>query len=108
MQGMTHQTFSISLRNSWNTSRPAYMKLADGPDDYRLPGTLLKDGITWLSITNKIFVTNNILTGNITKIARIPSYSNLLGLGAVSETVTGRAVIPIFSSRSPLPLFASI
>lgn len=84
------------------------MKLADGPGDYRFPSTLLKDGITWLSITNGTLVTDNILTGNITKIAHILSYSNLLGLGAVSETITGRAIIPNGFKSIPLPLFASI
>ncbi|KAG0353560.1 hypothetical protein BG005_007164 [Podila minutissima] len=92
--GVTQQTFSISLSSSWNISKPAYTKLKDGLNDFRFPNTLLDDGISWFAVSNKIWFTYNLNTGEITQRAPLNTYSNLIGLSAVLDRGSGEVVIP--------------
>ncbi|KAG0351101.1 hypothetical protein BG005_009417 [Podila minutissima] len=94
LQNATNQTFSISLQYSWNISNPIYTKLPDGLQDSLFPNVLLLDGTTWFAISNKTFVTYDILTGNITQRGPANIYSNFVGLSAVLDRSLGDVVIP--------------
>ncbi|KFH63439.1 hypothetical protein MVEG_10849 [Podila verticillata NRRL 6337] len=93
-QSTTNQTFSISLRYSWNTSNPIYTKLPEGPYSSQTPSVLLKDGITWFAVSNQTFVTYNITDGNITQRASASMYSKLYGQSAVFDEGLGEIVLP--------------
>ncbi|KAF9274300.1 hypothetical protein BGZ74_004431, partial [Mortierella antarctica] len=93
-QNTTSQTFSISLQYSWNISNPIYTKLPDGLQDSLFPNALLLDGTTWFAISNRTFVTYDILTGNITQRGPANIYSNFVGLSAMFDRSLSDVVIP--------------
>ncbi|KAG0075325.1 hypothetical protein BGZ92_002958 [Podila epicladia] len=94
LQNVTNQAFSISLQYSWNTSNPIYTKLPDGLQDSLFPNALLLDGTTWFAISNKTFVTYDILTGSIKQRGPANIYSNFVGLSAMFDRSLSDVVIP--------------
>lgn len=92
--GVLTQTFSINLRSSWNTSNVPYTKLPDGLFDSQFPNTLLDDGVSWLAVNNKAWVTYSLTTGAITPRAPLNTYTGFVGLSAVLDRGAGEVVIP--------------
>jgi len=93
-QNTTNQTFSISLRYSWNTLNPIYTKLPEGPYNSESPSTLLKDGLTWFAISNRNFVNYNISDGKLTNRGPASAYSNFFGQSAIFDRTLGEVIIP--------------
>ncbi|KAF9377923.1 hypothetical protein CPC16_011582 [Podila verticillata] len=93
-QNTTNQTFSISLRYSWNTANPMYTKLVEGPYNSQSPNTLLNDGVTWFAISNRTYVNYNISDGKITNRGLASTYSNFFGQSAVFDRSLGEVIIP--------------
>ncbi|KAF9326176.1 hypothetical protein BG006_010367 [Podila minutissima] len=88
-------TFALSLNTSWSIQYPSFTKLQDGIPTFYSPGTLLRDGTTWLNIRSSTQAASyNIQTAINSPSPPIPAFNNLSGLRAVTDAVTGDVIIP--------------
>ncbi|KAG0085535.1 hypothetical protein BGZ93_000624, partial [Podila epicladia] len=87
--------FALTLNTSWSIRYPSITKLQDGIATFYSPGTLLRDGITWLNILSSTQAASyNIQTAINTPSPSFPAFNNLTGLRAVTDAATGDVIIP--------------
>ncbi|KAK3805908.1 MAG: hypothetical protein J3Q66DRAFT_359953 [Benniella sp.] len=93
---IAQQSFMIDLSVSWNTTSPAYKRLAIGPGSNWIPSAMSADGQKWFVFVNGIGHVYDTVAGIWTQAFQEPgaNVSGFFGRAATTDPATGLIYIP--------------